>query len=91
MGGEHPQVRFSETRLGQGSSTAMPICTNFLNQVYGSKQYVKWGKNTFPEMDTITLDKLDCYGLRHPKDSTLMDSIIVSPATGVEKGKEEQF
>ncbi|MBK9017379.1 MAG: hypothetical protein IPM82_26850 [Saprospiraceae bacterium] len=88
VGGEHPQVRFSETRLGQGSSTAMPICTNFLNQVYGSKQYVKWGKNTFPEMDTITLDKLDCYGLRHPKDSILMDSIVAPTLQLPQLGKD---
>lgn len=85
VGGEHPQVRFYETRLGQGSSTAMPICTNFLNRLYDAKPYKKWLQNKFPEMDTLTLDKLDCYGLRHPKvDSTLLDSLkaaVPQPAT----------
>jgi len=82
VGGEHPQVRFEETMLGQGSSTAMPICTNFLNKVYKSKQFEKWVGNKFPEMDSITLDKLDCYGLRHPKnDSIELDSILTQPAT----------
>jgi len=84
VGGEHPQVRFNETRMGQGSSTAMPICTNFLNQVYTAKPYEKWLKNKFPELDSITLDRLDCYGLRHPKvDSILVDSIVMPKATAV--------
>lgn len=81
VGGEHPQVRFTETILGQGSSTAMPICTNFLNRVYGSKDYGKWQQNLFPEMDSTTLDLLDCYGRRHKNDSMaiVLDS-IVAPA-----------
>lgn len=98
VGGEHPQVRFTETRLGQGSSTAMPICSNFLNRVYGSKEYGKWLENDFPEMDSITLDRLDCYGRRHnDNDSTEVDSIIVvtppaATATPVaNEVKEDQF
>ena len=83
VGGENPQVRFTETRLGQGSSTAMPICSNFLNQVYESKDFEKWLQNKFPEMDSITLDKLDCYGLRHPVDSTLVDSIVAKEAIAI--------
>lgn len=80
VGGEHPQVRFNETRLGQGSSTAMPICTNFLNRAYSAKKYEKWLANKFPEMDSITLDRLDCNGLRHPKvDSLLTDSVLTKP------------
>ncbi len=84
VGGEHPQVRFSETRLGQGSSTAMPICSNFLNQVYASKDFEKWQQNKFPELDSITLDRLDCYGLRHPEiDSILVDSVIAAEPVAV--------
>lgn len=86
VGGENPQVRFNETRLGQGSSTAMPICSNFLNQVYASKDFKKWGLNKWPEMDTLTLDKLDCYGLRHPKpDSILIDTAAPKRLPGVIK------
>lgn len=95
VGGEHPQVRFAETRLGQGSSTALPICSNFLNQVYASKEFSDWDKNKWPELDSITLDRLDCYGLRHPKiDSTVVDSILAPKATAVpvaEKIEEGQF
>ncbi|MCC6726871.1 MAG: transglycosylase domain-containing protein [Saprospiraceae bacterium] len=97
VGGEHQQVRFLDTKLGQGSSTALPICSNFLNQVYGSKAFEKWLKNDFPEMDSITLDRLDCYGFRHPKNDSTdveMDSIIAAPATAtpvVNEVKEEQF
>ncbi len=84
VGGEHPQVRFNETRLGQGSSTAMPICSNFLNRVYASKDFEKWQENKFAVLDSVTLDKLDCYGLRHPVDSTEIDSIIsTEPALAV--------
>lgn len=84
VGGEHPQVRFSETRLGQGSSTAMPICSNFLNRVYASKDFEKWQQNKFAALDSVTLDKLDCYGLRHPEiDSILVDSILAPKAVAI--------
>lgn len=97
VGGEHPQVRFEDTKLGQGSSTAMPICSNFLNKVYESKQYEKWVGNKFPEMDSITLDILDCNSSRHPEndsldveqDSILSPSAIATPV--VNDIKEDQF
>ncbi len=97
VGGEHQAVRFQETKLGQGSSTAMPICSNFLNQVYESKDFKKLLENDFPEMDSITLDRLDCYGLRKSKNDSTdvdIDSIVVQPATAtpvVNEIKEDQF
>ncbi len=97
VGGEHQAVRFLDTRLGQGSSTAMPICSNFLNQVYESKDFEKMLKNKFPEMDSVTLNKLDCYGLRRKDSDSLdveIDSIVAQPATAtpvVNEIKEDQF
>ncbi len=74
VGGEHQAVRFHETKLGQGSSTAMPICADFLNRVYDDPKFKDWQKNYFPELDSLTMDELDCYEVE--VDSILQDTLI---------------
>ncbi len=78
VGGENPQVRFRDTKLGQGSSTALPICSNFFNRVYQDKAFEKWEEHQFPHLDSLTHAMLACQP-RVKIDSTMQDSTGLAP------------
>lgn len=89
VGGEQPQIRFHETVLGQGSSTAMPICANFLNDIYGDPAFELWQEEEFPPLDSLSEDMLDCHKREIAKDTAMVDSLIVPTAQellGMESG-----
>lgn len=87
VGGEQPQVRFQETSLGQGSTTAMPICANFLNQVYDDEQYKEWEDHKFPSLDSLTMAQLDCY--RRDEAETLDSILPLAPSVPLNVSPEE--
>jgi penicillin-binding protein 1A len=75
VGGEQQKVRFQDTILGQGSSTAMPICAEFINRVYEDPKFKKWEEEEFPHLDSLSIDALDCYKSRIIADSLQEDSL----------------
>jgi penicillin-binding protein 1A len=90
VGGEQPQIRFHETILGQGSSTAMPICANFLNDIYEDPAFELWQEEEFPPLDSLTEDMLDCHKREIAKDTVSLDSAATPPAQellGLEAGQ----
>jgi penicillin-binding protein 1A len=78
VGGDNQWVRFHDTGLGQGSSTALPVCVNFLNQLYENKAFETWEEHEFPELDSLTNALLDCHK-KAKVDSTLLDSLPLAP------------
>lgn len=75
VGADDPRIRFRNTELGQGASTALPITGYFLNQLVNDKQFEAIAQAKFPELDEEWKTMLDCdlYEL----DSTLIKRIEV--------------
>lgn len=78
VGGEQQKVRFQDTVLGQGSSTAMPICAEFINRIYQDDKFEKWKDEEFPPLDSLSFDALDCYKSQIVADSLETDSLNMS-------------
>jgi len=54
VGADNPRVRFRSLRLGQGSSTALPIWGSFMRKVYDDPTFKQWYYAKFEEPnDTI--------------------------------------
>ncbi|MEZ4962524.1 MAG: transglycosylase domain-containing protein [Saprospiraceae bacterium] len=87
VGGEQQLIRFQDTKLGQGSSTAMPICAKFLNEVYEDANFEKWQKEKFPPLDSVTMDILDCQSREIAKDTARVDSVVVEGLLGMRAGQ----
>jgi penicillin-binding protein 1A len=59
VGGDNPVVRFRTTTYGQGAYAALPICANFLSQVYKDSKYSYLQNESFNIPDSIQ-NSLDC-------------------------------
>lgn len=59
VGGDNPVVRFRTTTYGQGAYAALPICANFLSQVYRDPKYSYLQNESFNIPDSIR-NSLDC-------------------------------
>lgn len=75
VGASQPVVRFHSTRLGQGASTALPICGYFLNKTYQDAQSKKMRSARFTVVDSMQYALLDCPDFI-PADSILIDSFL---------------
>ncbi|NBP68934.1 MAG: penicillin-binding protein, partial [Cytophagia bacterium] len=75
VGADDPRIRFRNTELGQGASTALPITGYFLNQLVNDKDFKSIAEAKFPALEPDWKDMLDCdlYEL----DSTLIRRIEV--------------
>lgn len=61
VGGEYRQIRFRSGRLGQGASSALPICGKFLESVFIDPAYSKYhGRFEVPAGENINPDLFDC-------------------------------
>ena len=60
VGADDPRIRFRDTRLGQGSNTALPVVAFFLRQLNADPQYKKITKAKFPSVTGTTGRKLNC-------------------------------
>ncbi len=74
VGAEQPAVHWYSTNQGQGAATALPICAQFLNRVYGAKAFRSYRKKVFAPLDTAAIAALQCPSFIHP-DSLRADSI----------------
>jgi penicillin-binding protein 1A len=89
VGGDHQSIRFRDTGLGQGSSTALPICANFLNKLNADPTFKKWEKSKFPPLDSLALDAFDCYR-DEEIDSASVDSLPVPMVEILEPDEERE-
>lgn len=60
VGAESPQVHFRSMRVGQGSSTALPIAGQFMQQLYRDKSFRSWRNGQFPPLPDSVAYTLDC-------------------------------
>jgi penicillin-binding protein 1A len=93
VGADDPRIRFRDTRLGQGSNTALPMVAYFLKEVNADPSYRSLSKAKFPALSNATQRKLSCdlYELNddlwaeieksvHSRDSVIqMDTLATPP------------
>ncbi len=60
VGGDHPQVRFQSTALGQGARTALPIAGRFLQRIEAENKFSDIVRARFAPLPTRWARKLDC-------------------------------
>lgn len=60
VGADDPRIRFRYTKLGQGSSTALPITGYFLKSIEQDKSFEPWLKKKFTPLPSTLREKLDC-------------------------------
>lgn len=93
VGADDPRIRFRNSKLGQGSNTALPIAGYFLKQLNTDKSFSEITKAKFEPLSSALQSKLNCdlYELNdelvvkiaqliHKRDSTLQaDTLAVLP------------
>lgn len=60
VGADDPRIRFRDTRLGQGSNTALPITAYFLKEINADPSYRSISKAKFPALNSDIQRKLNC-------------------------------
>jgi penicillin-binding protein 1A len=60
VGADDPRIRFRNTKLGQGSNTALPIAAYFLNQVNKDKTYNEISNAKFKKLPYELQEQLAC-------------------------------
>ena len=74
VGASQPSVHWYSTKHGQGAATALPICAQFLSNVYRSRDFRNYRKKVFAPLDTAAVSALRCPDFISA-DSLLADSI----------------
>lgn len=86
VGADDPRIRFRHTKLGQGSSTALPITGYFLKAIEQDKTFEPWVKQRFAPLSQPLRAKLDCdlyelsdtLGYQIARSIALRDSLILA-------------
>ncbi|HEY5823499.1 MAG TPA: transglycosylase domain-containing protein, partial [Cyclobacteriaceae bacterium] len=60
VGADDPRIRFRSTKLGQGSTTALPITGYFMQQVTKDRAYKEIIAAKFPTLPVALQSELDC-------------------------------
>ena len=60
VGGIYPEVSFTETRLGQGATMALPIFAKFYTQLNSDNSYNFYSQGKFKPMNSEWSSELDC-------------------------------
>jgi penicillin-binding protein 1A len=60
VGADDPRIRFRSTKLGQGSTTALPITGYFMQQVIKDKSFKEITSAKFPPLPVALQNELDC-------------------------------
>lgn len=60
VGADNPQLRFSSTSMGQGSSTALPIVAGLIQRANKDKELREDMLEAFPPLPERLLDRVDC-------------------------------
>lgn len=60
VGADDPRIRFRNTKLGQGSNTALPIAAYFLNQVNKDKSFQEISNAKFTRLPYELQEQLAC-------------------------------
>lgn len=89
VGADDPRIRFRSTKLGQGSTSALPITGYFMQQLLKDKDFREVTDARFPELPAEVRAELDCdlYELNDSlqvkieKSIAKRDSIIVADTT----------
>lgn len=97
VGADDPRIRFRYTKLGQGSSTALPITGYFLKSIEQDKSFEPMVKQRFTSVPSVLREKLNCdlYELNDElqvkiaRSIVVRDSLIVADTTV--KQPEETF
>lgn len=77
VGGEYRQIHFRSARLGQGASTALPICGKFLLSVLRDNDMQKYrGRFTMPPGEDINLDLINCAPPKSRQPQKLADDSL---------------
>jgi penicillin-binding protein 1A len=93
VGADDPRIRFRQTSLGQGASTALPIAAYFLKHVNEDEKYRHIAKAKFPSLPNSVRRELSCdlyefnddlwnqvERMVHQRDSTMMaDTLAPAP------------
>lgn len=92
VGADDPRIRFRDSRLGQGSNTALPIVAHFITELNGDRAYQAFSKAKFPPLNRAIQQKLSCdlYELNddlwaeieksvHTRDSVMLADTLSAP------------
>lgn len=60
VGADDPRIRFRNTELGQGASTALPITAYFMKQVNADKKFRTLSDAKFPPIPAALQKRLEC-------------------------------
>ncbi|WP_166965718.1 transglycosylase domain-containing protein [Yeosuana marina] len=60
VGNDNQQIGFSNTSIGQGANSALPIFANYLKELNKDPKYNAITKATFEKPSTDVIDDLDC-------------------------------
>lgn len=60
VGADDPRIRFRNTELGQGASTALPITAYFMKQVNADKKFRTLSEAKFPAVPAALQKRLQC-------------------------------
>ncbi len=71
VGAESPGVRFRNLDLGQGSNTALPIVSTFIQKADKDERYHKLVNTPFPELKDTLRKQLRCPNVTHPRRDTV--------------------
>lgn len=60
VGADDPRIRFRNTELGQGASTALPITAYFLKQINADKKFKELSHAKFQPVPAVLKKRLEC-------------------------------
>jgi penicillin-binding protein 1A len=60
VGGIYPEISFTETRLGQGATMALPIFAKFYKNLGADTNYRSYSQSQFKPMQAAWADELEC-------------------------------
>lgn len=87
VGGIYPEISFTETRLGQGATMALPVFAKFYTQLNSDKAYNNYSQAKFKPMKNEWTAELNCNPFK--EDFKLFEWLFGKKKAGVEGEKIE--
>ena len=91
VGGEYRCIHFRTGALGQGSRTALPICGQFLEYVFGDSAFAKYhGKFNIPSDADIDRSMYECSYSGGTRRDTMQSDTLAAETEIILDGSKEQ-
>lgn len=88
VGGIYPEISFTETRLGQGATMALPVFAKFYTQLNADNAYNNYSQAKFKPMNNEWTAELDCNPFK--EDFKLFEWLFGKKKAG-EKGEKVEL